>query len=159
MSDDFEIRIPIDIDIPRDSDGFVRRECPNCEQQFKWFAHEEGDRDAEQVSQYFCPLCGQPSGVDSWWTQEQVEHGRGLAGPDMDRAVKDALAKELKGIKGLTFKPDPNFSLEIEPPEPLHEPDDMVIAEPPCHPNEPVKVPEGSLAWVHCLICGSEFAV
>lgn len=63
-----------------------------------------------------------------------------------------------KGIKGVSLKPDRNFSLDIPTPEPLVEPDDMLIVEPPCHPNEPVKVPEFATASLHCLICGSRFA-
>lgn len=42
--------------------------------------------------------------------------------------------------------------------EPLHEPDDMVIVEPPCHPEEPVKVPDDAQAPFHCLDCGTPFA-
>jgi hypothetical protein len=59
----------------------------------------------------------------------------------------------------MTFSPNPNFSLELPPPEPLIEPNDMTIVEPPCHPNEPIKVPEESLTRLHCLICAEPFAV
>jgi ribosomal protein S27E len=155
---DDEIRIDIPVELSLDSDGFVRRECPTCEAEFKWFSHAEDDHDAERVNQYFCPLCGAPAGVDNWWTQAQVEHGRGLAGPEMEQAVADAISDVFKGMKGITFKPNSSFSLDIEPTDPLHEPDDMVIVEPPCHPNEPLKVPEDATGHVHCLICGTEFA-
>lgn len=156
---DDEIRINIPVELPLDSDGFVRRECPTCEQEFKWFLHTESDPDVQGVSQYFCPLCGTPAGVDSWWTQAQIDYGCGSAGPEIDRAVTDAISHAFKGIQGMTFKPNAGFSLDMETPEPLHEPDDMVIVEPPCHPNEPVKVPEDATGHVHCLICGAEFAV
>jgi hypothetical protein len=33
---DDEISIPVAM--PLDSDGFLRRECPTCQQQFKWFS-------------------------------------------------------------------------------------------------------------------------
>lgn len=141
-----------------DSDGFVRRECPTCEQEFKWFIHSEGDTDAELVSQYFCPLCGVPSGIDTWWTPAQLEHGYGAAGPALDQAVQDMLASAFKGRKGLKYQPDPSFTLGIPTPEPLAEPDDMVIVEPPCHSNEPLKIPESATNRVHCLVCGEPFA-
>lgn len=64
-----------------------------------------------------------------------------------------------KGLKGFTYKPKLSFSLDIETPDPLIEPDDMVMVEPPCHPNEPLKVPEESTEQIYCLICGSAFAV
>lgn len=153
---DEEIRIPVSL--PLDSDGFLRRECPTCEREFKWFSHDEGDPNAELATQYFCPLCGSPSGLDSWWTPAQLEYGYGSAGGAIDQVVEDAIADMLKGLKGITYKPNPSFSLDIETPEPLIEPDDMVIVEPPCHPNEPLKVPDESAERIHCLICGSVFA-
>lgn len=153
---DEEIRVPVSL--PLDSDGFLRRECPTCEQEFKWFSHVEGDHDAEPASQYFCPLCGAPSGLDAWWTPAQLEYGYGSAGPAIDQVVSDAMADMFKGMKGFTFKPNASFSFDIPTPEALHEPDDMVIVEPPCHPNEPIKVPEQSTERVHCLVCGMVFA-
>ena len=86
---DDEISIPVSL--PLDSDGFLRRECPSCEQQFKCFSHEDGDPDAEAVDQYFCPLCGTAAGVDAWWTPEQLEYAQGAAGPELDRLVQDAM--------------------------------------------------------------------
>lgn len=155
MNDD--IRIPVDL--PLDSDGFLRRECPACEQEFKWFSHQQGDPEAELVTQYFCPLCGVPAGTDQWWTPEQVDYARGVGGPAIDQYVRDSVDKMLKSVKGMSFTPNRSFSLGIETPDALAEPDDMMIAEPPCHPNEPVKVPEENASRVHCLVCGSLFAV
>lgn len=153
---DEEIRVPVSL--PLDSDGFLRRECPTCEQEFQWFSHTEGDDDAELVSQYFCPLCGIAAGVDSWWTPAQLEYGFGSAGGVLDQAVQDALEDAFKDIKGMKFEPNSSFSLDIETPDPLIEPDDMVIVEPPCHPHEPLKVPEISTERLFCLICGAQFA-
>jgi hypothetical protein len=148
-----EIRVPVSL--PLDSDGFIRRECPNCEREFKWFSHEEGDNNAEVVDQYFCPLCGAGAATDSWWTPAQLEYMNGVNGPAMDQYVQDSIDKMFKGMK---VKPNRSFSLGIETPDALTEPDDMMIAEPPCHPNEPMKIPDGT-AKVHCLICGDAFAV
>lgn len=144
--------------LPLDSDGFLRRECPTCEEEFKWFSHAEGDDDAEPVSQYFCPLCGVPAGLDPWWTPAQLEYGFGSAGGAIDQAMQDAMTDAFKGIKGMKFELNSSFSLDIETPDSLIEPDDMVIVEPPCHPNEPLKVPEASTERVFCLICGAQFA-
>lgn len=149
--------IKISVSMPLDSDSFLRRECPTCEQEFKWFNHDEGDVDAEPVDQYFCPRCGQPSGIDTWWTQAQIEYGQRLAGPEIDQLIQDSVADMFKSSKFIEFKPDPRFTLGIPTPEPLVEPDDMVIVEPPCHPHEPLKVPEEATARVFCLICGSIF--
>ncbi|MFT9112382.1 MAG: hypothetical protein ABF453_10225 [Bifidobacterium psychraerophilum] len=153
---DDEIRIPVSF--PLDSDGFLRRECPTCEREFKWFSHDEDDPNAESVTQYFCPLCGEPSGLDFWWTPAQLEYGYGSAGGAIDQAIKDSMADMFKGMKGFTYKPNPSFSLDIETPDPLTEPDDMVMVEPPCHSNEPLKVPEGATGHIFCLVCGTAFS-
>lgn len=44
--------IKISVSIPLDDDGFLRRECPTCEQEFKWFNHDEGDQNAQLVDHY-----------------------------------------------------------------------------------------------------------
>lgn len=150
-----EIRVPVSL--PLDSDGFLRRECPTCERQFKWFAHDEGDPDAEVVDQYFCPLCGVASGTDTWWTPAQLEYVHGVSGPAIDQLTKDMIDDAFRGVKGVTLELDHSFTFGIEPPDALAEPDDMTVVEPPCHPNEPVKVPEVETARVHCLVCGALF--
>ena len=103
-------------------------------------------------------LCGVPAGLDTWWTQAQLEYVQGAAGPEIDRVIQDAMTDAFKGIKGVTFEPNSNFTIGIDSPGPIVEPDDMIIVAPRCHSNEPVKVPEGSMQRVHCLICGSTFA-
>ncbi len=150
--------ISIQVKMPLDGDGFLRRQCPNCEQQFKWYAHEAGDTDAQLVEQYFCPLCGEPSGTDTWWTPAQLEYATGAAGPELDQHVGDLIADAFKDMKGIQFKHDRKFSLEFPTPDPLNEPDDMVIVEPPCHPNEPLKVPDATAQRLHCIVCGEPFA-
>lgn len=156
MTMEEEIRVPMSL--PLDSDGFLRRECPTCEREFKWFNHNEGDPNVEPANQYFCPLCGVAAGVDSWWTPAQLEYGLGGAGPVIEQVVRDTVAGMFKGLKDFTFKPNAAFGLDIETPDPLTELDDMVIVEPPCHPNEPLKIAEETTARIYCLVCGAAFA-
>jgi hypothetical protein len=154
-----EISIPVSL--PLDDDGFLRRECPNCEKEFKWYSHVEGDPDAEHVDQYFCPRCGEAAGTGSWWTPAQLEYAQGAAAPAINDFINDALDdvfKPLKNSKFLTVKRTGRSSSDTPAPEPLHEPNDMIIVESPCHPNEPVKVPETVINRVHCLVCGALFA-
>ena len=152
-----EFSIPISI--PLDGDGYLSRECPNCERQFKCFAHDEGDPTAEVADQFFCPLCGQPAGPDEWWTPQQLEYAQGAAGPELDRIVQDSFEDAFKGVKGISFEANRDFTLGIPTPDALTEEDDgMVAVEPPCHPNEPLKVPEDAVGRLHCLICGAGFA-
>jgi hypothetical protein len=58
-----------------------------------------------------------------------------VAGPEIDRYMADALEGAFKGIRGLTYKADRNFTLGIPTPDPLVEPDDMLIVEPPMSPE------------------------
>lgn len=150
-----EIRVPVSL--PLDDDGFLRRECPTCELEFKWFSHSEGDPNAEVVEQYFCPLCGEPAGTDQWWTPAQLDYAHGVAGPAIDLMVQDSVRDAFRGAKGMTFNVNRSFSFDIATPDALSEPNDMVIVEPPCHPNEPLKVPEANASQVHCLVCGTTF--
>ena len=146
------------VSFPLDPDGFLRRECPTCGEEFKWFHQEEYDADIEHVAEYFCPLCGVPAATDAWYTTAQVEYMQGAVGPQLDEAVQDAMKSAFSGIKGISFKPAGNFTFGLETPDPLIEPDAMVIVAPPCHDTEPVKVPETATAEVHCLICGQAFS-
>lgn len=146
----------VSMSVPLDSDGFMRRACPNCEQQFKWRHSHDGDH-VEYVEQYFCPLCGRAAGTDSWWTPEQVEHAQAAIIPEAVQAVQDALGDAFGANRQMKFKPSSDLG-DMPAPTVLHEPDDMVIVEPPCHTAEPVKVPEDALGPYHCLVCGSPFA-
>jgi hypothetical protein len=147
------------VSLPLDSDGFLRRECPRCEGEFKWHdgpATEEAE-EAEVATTYYCPLCGEPAGPDEWWTTAQLEYMQGVAAPMIVQQVQDSIADALRGSKHLSFKPG-NDSYP-DAPNALTEPDDMRIVASPCHAYEPVKVPDDATGPSHCLICGSQFAV
>ena len=72
MTDD---KVSFGMTIPLDSDGFLRRECPTCEREFKWRPSEaEAEEDVEpaDAAGYFCPYCGVQAPDDAWLTQAQV---------------------------------------------------------------------------------------
>lgn len=151
--------IEIPMTLPLDNDGFLRRECPHCERQFKRHngpANEEAEQHPDPPA-YHCPLCGRPAGPDSWWTQEQLDYAEGLTAPVAMQAISDMLAKSFKGMKNVTYKPGRVDTPDT--PAPLTEPDDMVIVTSPCHPYEPVKVPDDHPPALHCVVCGEPFAV
>lgn len=157
MDDEFEVHVSVPI--PSDSDGFIRRECPHCLRQFKWHdgpANEEAEQHAAPVT-YTCPLCGQPAADNSWNTAEQVELARQVAMPQAMEMIQENLEAAFRRVKGVTYKRGSDGT--FDPPNPLTEPDDMVIVASPCHGYEPVKVPEDHTGPFYCLICGSAFAV
>jgi len=152
----------IPISLPIDNDGFLRRECPTCLRQFKWH-HGPANEEAEQqpaAETYYCPLCGQPAGMDSWWTREQLEYAQGVAFPAAMRELDDELGRMFKGMNSKHVKVTRKGRLETpDEPMPLTEPDDMGIVTSPCHGFEPVKVPDSEPGPYFCLVCGSAFAV
>ena len=154
----------ISMSFPLDDDGFLRRECPNCELQFKWWPTPEEENVAEEareeVEAYFCPYCYEPAPPSSWWTKEQVEYIQQLAaaealGPPL-RSMKNNLERGNCRSKEINIEvsvPD------LSPPKSLTELDDMVRVDLPCHPEEPLKVDEVWEQEVACLVCGIQYPV
>ncbi|MCU1392059.1 MAG: hypothetical protein JWM34_487 [Ilumatobacteraceae bacterium] len=149
----------IPIELPLDADGFLRRECPACLQEFKWH-HGKTDAAPDDFiypDVHWCPLCGQSAALDQWWTEAQLEYAQQAAlGPAM-RAIADELDDTFRNNSFIKFEVTSDDDEEV--PDPLVEPDDMMIVAPPCHEWEPVKVPEDRHAPYFCLICGESFAV
>lgn len=146
------------MEYPIDCDGFLRRECPSCAGEFKWHNGPTDSRPDDVVDppQYSCPLCGQRANHDQWFTQRQVEYQQELVNYHAADVVNDAMKEAFRGSKNITYTPGRNTA---PPPTPLYEPDDMQIIEPPCHPWEPVKVPEerADSGALYCLICGESY--
>ena len=147
----YSISLPLD-------DGFLRRECPHCERQFKWHYGPTELRPETEVDPdvYHCPYCGETATTESWWTPEQTEYAQGIiAGPTIQE-IANELNKTFKKSQGLI-----DFKITTQgvpgPPSELHEPHDMVIIESPCHPWEPIKVQDDWTKPIHCIVCGSEF--
>ena len=144
----------ISISIPTDASGFIRRECPTCEREFKWFVGETEDRPSDflEAENYYCPYCGVPSGTDTWWTQAQLEYAQAAAMGPLSAQLEREFRRGLGS--GFTFKAGTH-----NVPDLLVDPDDMIMVEPPCHPFEPLKIDEDWAEPLHCLVCGSRFRV
>jgi hypothetical protein len=134
-------KVTLGMTIPLDSDGFLRRECPTCEREFKWRPSEgeaeEAVESADNVG-YFCPYCGVQAPVDAWLTSAQVD----LAQNIVAREVIGPMVSKI----GHYEAPD-----DLDP---LTEADDMTLVAFSCHPSEPVKVLDNWHKPVCCLICG-----
>ena len=155
---------PIPMSLPLDKDGFLRRECPHCERQFKWWPTSPSEEAFEEVHEvpeaYFCPYCHEPADPNSWWTKEQLERAQQLAaaealGPEL-RQFKSSMEGGNRRSGMMRF----DVSLpSLSRPEPLTEPDDMARVDVPCHPEEPIKVDEEWDKEVTCLICGIHYPI
>lgn len=148
------------VELPLDDDGFIRRECPACRTEFKW---HYGPTDLTPPSfsdplSYWCPICGRPAPSDAWFTNAQREYIQAIG----VRAFESELREEMRRSSSsnssgfLRFDLNANFQ---NPPSSLIEPNDMAILESPCHPWEPVKVPEDLDAPFYCSICGALYNV
>lgn len=169
----------IELSIPLDSDGYLRRECPFCRKQFKVLIPEDEREnlasraiqdhlpedlevdtvDDEHVDQgtLVCPYCGQEHSVRAWWTQEQIEfftqHARKIA----HEIIQQTLGKSLRNLQrssgGL-------ISVEVETDfdalgEPIiaPDPDDMTLFALPCC-ERAIKIEDDWPGTIHCPYCG-----
>ncbi len=170
----------IPMSLPLDADGFLRRECPSCERQFKWHPSQpraeapdeinETELDAALEEQpepsrsqyYYCPYCGEPAAPNAWWTKGQLEYAKALTYAEVVGPQLRDLADSMRGLNrrgglvSLSVKVD---MPDLSRPEPLTEPDDMERVDFPCHPEEPLKVDETWDDEVACLMCGIRYPV
>lgn len=159
MSDD-EVRVGMTM--PLDSDGFLRRECPTCEREFKWLPNPDDNDESPETPDggYFCPYCVIQAPSGSWFTQAQLDLVQNVVATEVVGPLLKDFARDINRIGGRSrgmFK----LSASSDPPEemdPLTEADDMKRIEFLCHPTEPVKVLDDWDGQVHCLICGGETA-
>jgi hypothetical protein len=139
--------------VPLDDDGFLRRECPTCEREFKWFNSPEGEGEPVPMGGYFCPYCRVQGPPDAWWTKEQLEHAknrvaRDVVGPELEKMARDLKRSSRNSLISFDVKHE-------TPPEldPMVEPIDMRRVDFECHPSEPLKVLDDWTRPVHCMIC------
>jgi len=142
--------------VPLDDDGFLRRACPTCDREFKWFNSPEGEGEPVPLGGYYCPYCRIQAPADSWFTTEQIElaknqASREILGPEIEKMARDLRRSSSGGLVSLDLK----FEMPDEM-DPLVEANDMRRVDFPCHPAEPLKVLDDWPRLVHCMICSDE---
>lgn len=151
----------MELELPLDSQGFLRRQCPHCEREFKWH-HGPTDavpQDAVDPEEYFCPYCGGAAGVDEWWTEEQVEAIQAAVLTEVMPRIAESLDDATRPINRSGLVTTSVHYDAVNPPPPLEEVDDMIAVASPCHSYEPVKIDGGWNTPIHCLVCGAQFAI
>ena len=154
MNDD----VALGMSVPLDSDGFLRRECPTCEREFKWLPSLDQDEDQECVPDggYFCPYCGVQAPTNAWLTHAQLSLAQNMVQTEILGPMLKGFADSIEGI-GRKSGGMISASVEYDEPDkldPLTEIDDMKRIDFVCHPSEPLKVLDEWTKPVHCLICG-----
>jgi hypothetical protein len=151
MAEEFSILLPLD------SGGFLRRQCPTCEREFKWLGSTDEDAPPAAVPDagYHCPLCGVQAASDAWWTRPQLDlatatAAKEIVGPELENMADKFNRSTGGGIIEISME----VSQPAEPPT-LIEPDDMRRVDFACHPADPAKVSEDFSGEVHCRICNA----
>lgn len=153
----------ISVSLPNDEDGFFRRECPECEREFKVIAESRPTGAAPKTAgeTFFCPYCAKSFPVAHFWTKAQLKYREGIAvhegvGPLLEKFSQSMKKLERHNSKFLKVKVTSKGSGPRKP-APLTESNDMVRVDPPCHP-EPMKIAEDWTGDVACLICGKTYS-
>jgi len=98
----------INIDLPTDSDGFLPRQCPNCE---KKFAIQGESYEEEHYLNLRCPYCEWIAEFDDFLTEEQAQYAEAVAENEArkmaEKEVGKALEDAFSGFKS-------NDSVEVE---------------------------------------------
>jgi len=152
----------ISVDVPLDDDGYVDRECPNCERPFRWRygPSSETARTNVELTQYHCPYCGIEAAADQWWTREQVQHMQASAMAAYMPEVEHQLRQAANGLNRTGFLETKVNVSPPAPPTPLFVDDVPTTAvASPCHPDEPVKLIGELEPSIHCLVCGREYTI
>jgi len=158
----------INVALPVDKNGGLRRCCPLCSREFKVVLSEDELRDLTEESleaaltqeddveqkelspeQRTCPYCGQRVSVDNWWTQDQVTFFMDITRNIAMREVHESF-KRLERSMPSTFKA--GKAELIEPRKPT-EPDDMKMFALPCC-DQRIKIEENWSDTVYCFLCG-----
>ncbi len=155
MSDD---DVTLEMSMPLDSDRFLRRECPTCERELKWFITPGGEGTAAPIADggYFCPYCGVQAETNSWLTKAQAELAQNMVATRVLGPMLKKLGDDMKGI-GRNSGGMISAEVQYDAPDelnPLTDFDDMTRVDFDCHPTEPVKVLDDWDKPVRCLICG-----
>lgn len=153
--------VTVSLSLPLDEDGFVRRECPTCEREFKCTAAPEGEEGTPAPEGgYFCPYCAVQAPPNAWWTKAQLEAAKAAM---YQEVVAPELEKFKRNIEGMNRQGGfLSMSVSIEGDDqdepPLTEINDMTRVDFACHPEDPVKVLDGWERPVHCMICATPAA-
>ena len=147
----------MDISIPTDDDGFLKRECPDCLKIFKWIERADQNGKAVLYGERHCPLCSHRGSAEVWFTQDQKDFIKSVVASNAISMALKGFGSSIRNQPGVEFHS--NDSLHMDRPTVPHETNDMQIIEVTCHPEYPFKIPEDHTENVFCIICSAEFKI
>ncbi len=112
-------RYEFSISIPKDSDGFIGRECPNpkCESYFKI---KPGTGLVGKDLDVHCPYCGYVGKSSEFATSDQIEYAKSLAIREIQRSIGNKLQEWGQNLERSTRGGFLSFKFEYkENPQPI----------------------------------------
>lgn len=88
----------IGIPIETDEDGFIDKECPDQECMFGFKVHKEDWKNIFKDESVFCPMCGNESTSDSFWTTEQLRNANRQAGEYIQGKIHNAMKEDARNF-------------------------------------------------------------
>lgn len=150
----------VTLSFPLDDDKFLRRECPDCEKEFKIQTIEkdgyfDSGLDKQESNKMTCPYCGHRSKVREWWTKDQVNY----ISQENERIAFDLIQNELggsminTGLIQVTLTPNTIPKTSMNP-----EKNDMKIFELSCCERD-IKILENWTEKVYCPDCSKIYKI
>ena len=128
-----------------DADGYLRRECPSCEREFKRIVAGSTANKESASNWFFCPYCGFEAQASRWLTKAQVACTKNIVANHAEQRTSHV------GFKSLNFAAMRDRSDVAH--ETMTESNDMAVVHMTCHPNESIKIYEKWIGTVRCPVC------
>lgn len=144
------------VTLPLDADSFLRRECPECQQEFKVKVTQD-EETARPMDKLFCPYCGISATLESWHTKAQAEYIQSriateIIDPQLNKIVEAFRKLERRSgpiqVK-VGIKRSPRRKPRMDP-----EPNDMRLVKFTCC-DETIKILEDWEDQIYCVVCGN----
>lgn len=88
------------ISVPLDKDCFIEMECDFCKNRF--MLHRDVYESEENIS-FFCPICGLPNKINTYFIPEVLEKAQQMTMNYMLEEVEQTLGKSIKQINKSGF--------------------------------------------------------
>ena len=87
--------ISLSVEIPLDSDGYTELECDFCKVRFMITGE---DYETKDMPFFFCPVCGLPNDLGTFYCREVIEKFEQMAKEWAIKEIDRRLGKKIKGI-------------------------------------------------------------
>lgn len=92
--------LSLEISIPLDQDGFIEMECDYCKNRF--MLHRDVYESEDNIN-FFCPICGLPNSINTFFVPEVLEKAQQMALNYMLEELDKTLGKSIKQINKSGF--------------------------------------------------------